>query len=308
MARSIRYPRLLPSKRLLRSIARRVRQSRPLPLGTILRYAIVSTTILIVAVVLWMIISVVLFLFRDHRLDPYEESLLTYQNEVKDEVLGERGEPWSEVLSWKPRVFMYHNFLSKEECEYLTNLAEPHLVRSAVINRSNGKPRNTSFRTSSSMFFKRGQYKTIRAIEKRIADFAFIPTEHGEGLQVAHYKAGERYAAHHDYFSDKFSIRKGGQRIATFLMYLSDVEKGGETVFPYAKVNTSSLPWYNELSACGKRGLAIKPKMGDAILFWSLRPDGAPDPLSMHEGCPVIEGNKWACTKWMHVEFFRSRQ
>lgn len=79
MVRSIRYPRLLPSKRLWRSIARRVRQSRPLPLGIILRYAIVSTTILMVAVVLWMIISVVIFLFRDHRLDPYEESLLTYQ-------------------------------------------------------------------------------------------------------------------------------------------------------------------------------------------------------------------------------------
>jgi len=24
---------------------------------------------------------------------------------------GEKGEPWTEVLSWEPRAFVYHNFL-----------------------------------------------------------------------------------------------------------------------------------------------------------------------------------------------------
>ncbi|KAG6493614.1 hypothetical protein ZIOFF_048606 [Zingiber officinale] len=84
-------------------------------------------------------------------------------------------------------------------------------------------------------------------------------------------------------------------------MYSSDVEEGGETVFPNAKVNSSSLPWYNELSDCGKRGLALKPKMGNALLFWSMKPDGTVDPLSLHGSCPVIKGNKWSSTKWMHV-------
>uniref|UniRef100_A0A0D9WYX2 Uncharacterized protein n=1 Tax=Leersia perrieri TaxID=77586 RepID=A0A0D9WYX2_9ORYZ len=28
-----------------------------------------------------------------------------------EEARGEKGEPWTEVLSWKPRVFLYHNFL-----------------------------------------------------------------------------------------------------------------------------------------------------------------------------------------------------
>lgn len=36
-------------------------------------------------------------------------------------------------------------------------------------------------RTSSGMFLKRGQDKIIRGIEKRIADFAFIPV--GEDLK-----------------------------------------------------------------------------------------------------------------------------
>ncbi|QHO40354.1 putative prolyl 4-hydroxylase [Arachis hypogaea] len=143
-------------------------------------------------------------------------------------------------------------------------------------------------------------------IEKKIADFTFIPVEHGEGLQVLHYEVGQKYEPHYDYFQDEFNTKNGGQRIATVLMYLTDVEEGGETVFPAAKGNFSSLPWWNELSDCGKKGLSIKPKRGDALLFWSMRPDATLDPSSLHGGCPVIKGNKWSSTKWMRVSEYKA--
>jgi hypothetical protein len=38
---------------------------------------------------------------------------------------------------------------------------------------------------------------------------------------------------------------------------------------------------------------AAKPKKGDAMLFFSLRPDGSSDTYSLHTGCPVIKGVKW---------------
>ncbi|KAE8767714.1 putative prolyl 4-hydroxylase 3 [Hordeum vulgare] len=53
------------------------------------------------------------------------------------------------------------------------------------------------------------------------------PGEHGEGLQVLHYEVGQKYESHFHYFLD-------GQRMETILMYLSDVEEGGETIFPDA--------------------------------------------------------------------------
>uniref|UniRef100_A0A0A0LFF5 procollagen-proline 4-dioxygenase n=1 Tax=Cucumis sativus TaxID=3659 RepID=A0A0A0LFF5_CUCSA len=216
--------------------------------------------------------------------------------------LGKRGDQWVEFISWEPRAFVYHNFLSKEECLYLISLAKPHMEKSTVVDSKTGESVDSRVRTSSGMFLNRGQDKIIRNIEKRIADFTFIPIEHGEGLQILHYEVGQKYDAHYDYFVDEYNIKKGGQRMATLLMYLSDVEEGGETVFPAAKGNFSSVPWWNELSECGKGGLSVKPKMGDALLFWSMKPDATLDPTSLHGACPVIRGNKWSCTKWMHVD------
>lgn len=212
---------------------------------------------------------------------------------------------WAEVLSWEPRAILYHNFLSKEECEYLINLAKPHMAKSTVVDSATGKSKDSRVRTSSGTFLNRGQDKIIRNIEKRIADFTFIPAEHGEGLQVLHYEVGQKYEPHFDYFLDEFNTKNGGQRIATLLMYLSDVEKGGETVFPASKVNSSSVPWWDELSECAKAGISVRPRMGDALLFWSMRPDADLDPSSLHAGCPVIQGDKWSATKWMHVEEYK---
>jgi hypothetical protein len=49
-------------------------------------------------------------------------------------------------------------------------------------------------------------------------------------LQVMRYNGGEKYDAHFDWFFDNSSIANGGNRHATVLVYLSDVEEGGETV------------------------------------------------------------------------------
>ncbi|KAI7725198.1 hypothetical protein M8C21_027683, partial [Ambrosia artemisiifolia] len=124
------------------------------------------------------------------------------------------------VFTWK----------SQEECEYLINMAKPHMVKSTVVDSDTGKSKDSRVRTSSGTFLARGRDKTVRTIEKRIADFTFLPVEHGEGLQVLHYEVGQKYEPHYDYFQDEYNTQNGGQRMATVLMYLSDVEEGGETV------------------------------------------------------------------------------
>ncbi|KAK8681531.1 hypothetical protein V6N13_053933 [Hibiscus sabdariffa] len=212
---------------------------------------------------------------------------------------GYRGEQWTEIISWEPRAFLYHNFLSKEECEYLIKIAKPFMKKSSVVDTKTGKRKDSRFVLSAGYEIK----WTVLVFHCIFLSFFMTSKsiEHGEGLQVLHYEVGQKYDPHFDYFLDSFNIRKAGQRMATMLMYLTDVEEGGETVFPNAKGNVSDVPWWDELSECGKRGLAVKPKMGNALLFWSMRPNATVDPSSLHGGCPVIKGDKWSSTKWMHV-------
>ncbi|XP_020574544.1 probable prolyl 4-hydroxylase 3 [Phalaenopsis equestris] len=286
MARILRHPRVFSS-----------RKSAP--------YTLVFTVLLLLSVVLLMLLGLGIFsLPIDSNDSP--KGIRRADTEISDtDGTTKRGKQWTELLSWEPRAFIYHNFLSKEECEHLIELAKPHMAKSTVVDSTTGKSKDSRVRTSSGMFLSRGKDQIIKAIEKRIADFTFIPVEHGEGLQILHYEVGQKYEPHFDYFLDEFNTKNGGQRIATLLMYLSDVEEGGETVFPAAKMNSSALPWYNELSECGKKGLSFRPKMGDALLFWSMKPDATLDPSSLHGGCPVIKGNKWSSTKWMHVNEYK---
>ena len=42
----------------------------------------------------------------------------------------------------------------------------------------------------------------------------------------------------------------------------------------------------------------MRPRKGDALLFYSLKPDHkTKDAASLHGGCPVIRGDKWSATK-----------
>ncbi|KAK8914537.1 hypothetical protein KSP39_PZI023529 [Platanthera zijinensis] len=49
------------------------------------------------------------------------------------------------------------------------------MAKSNVVDSTTGKSKDSRVRTSSGMFVKRGRDKIVWAIEKRIADFSFIP-------------------------------------------------------------------------------------------------------------------------------------
>uniref|UniRef100_A0A9I9CXL2 procollagen-proline 4-dioxygenase n=1 Tax=Cucumis melo TaxID=3656 RepID=A0A9I9CXL2_CUCME len=144
------------------------------------------------------------------------------------------------------------------------------------------------------------QDKIVARIESRIAAWTFLPLDNGEPIQILRYENGQKYEPHFDFFQDPGNIAIGGHRIATILMYLSDVEKGGETVFPNSPVKLSEEE-KGDLSECAKVGYGVRPKLGDALLFFSMNPNVTPDATSYHGSCPVIEGEKWSATKWIHM-------
>ncbi|CAN6910994.1 unnamed protein product [Brassica oleracea] len=44
---------------------------------------------------------------------------------------------------------------------------------------------------------------------------------------------------------------------------------------------SKTIPWWNELSQCGKEGLSVLPLMRGALLFWSMKPHGSLDPSNL---------------------------
>ncbi|XAR71214.1 Procollagen-proline dioxygenase [Bertholletia excelsa] len=174
-----------------------------------------------------------------------------------------------------------------------------------VADNESGKSVESEVRTSSGMFLKKSQDEVVARIEEKIAAWTFLPAENGEAMQILHYEHGQKYEPHFDYFHDKANQELGGHRVATVLMYLSDVERGGETIFPDSEAKAAQ-PKDDSWSDCAKNGYAVKPQKGDALLFFSLHPDATTDPSSLHGSCPVIEGEKWSATKWIHVRSFES--
>ena len=189
---------------------------------------------------------------------------------------------------YNPRVVVFGGLLSDEECDQLVELAKPRLARSLTVATRTGGEEVNADRTSNGMFFQRGENELVRRIEQRIARLVNWPEENGEGLQVLHYTPGTEYKPHYDYFDPQEPgtptiLRRGGQRVATVIMYLGEPEKGGGTVFP--DVN-----------------LEVAPRRGNAVFFSYERPH--PTTRSLHGGSPVMAGEKWIATKWLRERRF----
>jgi len=189
---------------------------------------------------------------------------------------------------YNPRVVVFGDLLSGEECEALIDAARPRLARSLTVATQTGGEEVNDDRTSSGMFFSRGENEVIARIEQRIARLVNWPLENGEGLQVLHYTPGAEYKPHYDYFDPAEPgtptiVKRGGQRVATLVMYLSEPEKGGGTTFPDVHME-------------------VAPKRGNAVFFSYERPH--PSTRTLHGGAPVLAGEKWIATKWLREREF----
>ncbi|USK72766.1 2OG-Fe(II) oxygenase [Peribacillus frigoritolerans] len=182
----------------------------------------------------------------------------------------------------EPLIVVLENVLSDEECDGLIELSKDKMNRSkiGVTHEVN------EIRTSSGMFFQENEYDIITKIEKRISTIMNIPVEHGEGIQILKYNPGQEYKAHFDFFTSSSNAAKNN-RISTIILYLNDVEHGGETFFP-------------------KLNFSVFPRKGMAVYFEYFYNDKNLNELTLHGGAPVINGEKWVATQWMRRQNSRS--
>ncbi|XP_009705419.1 PREDICTED: prolyl 4-hydroxylase subunit alpha-2, partial [Cariama cristata] len=165
------------------------------------------------------------------------------------------------------------------------------LARATVRDPKTGVLTVASYRVSKSSWLEEDDDPVVAKVNQRMQQITGLTVKTAELLQVANYGMGGQYEPHFDFSRRPFdsTLKSEGNRLATFLNYMSDVEAGGATVFP-------------------DFGAAIWPKKGTAVFWYNLFRSGEGDYRTRHAACPVLVGCKWVSNKWFHErgnEFLR---
>ncbi|XP_071090187.1 uncharacterized protein [Haliotis cracherodii] len=248
------------------------------------------------------------------------------------------------TLAMNPPLFEIPGFLAPDECDHIIRLAQEQGLEDAatagweesVVHTDDLQDVSSRDRTGQTTFLDRRGDPLLAAIEERVSILTELPLtliKESEDLQVAHYGTQGHYHAHFDTDSDWrlddpevkpccFQIeppRVGSRcifcRFATVMMYLNDVEEGGETAFPVADLADPDISAENENLSfnCYKASVVVKPKKGTAVFWYNNYVDedtgwiGEHDPFSLHGGCDVIRGEKWIANLWISAPTYRQR-
>ncbi|XP_020638815.3 prolyl 4-hydroxylase subunit alpha-1 isoform X1 [Pogona vitticeps] len=184
-----------------------------------------------------------------------------------------------------PRIVRFIEIISDEEIETVKELAKPRLRRATISNPITGVLETAHYRISKSAWLSGYEHPVVARINARIQDLTGLDVSTAEELQVANYGVGGQYEPHFDFGRkdepDAFKELGTGNRIATWLFYMSDVSAGGATVFPEV-------------------GASVWPRKGTAVFWYNLFASGEGDYSTRHAACPVLVGNKWVSNKWIH--------
>jgi hypothetical protein len=144
-----------------------------------------------------------------------------------------------EILSNEPRIIAIDNFLTKFEMKKLLKLSErwnTSLASTTLIN-AEGQQVNVKYakRNSQTGWCVSDECYNdpfVKRVHKRIEDLTNIPKDNFEHMQLVKYLEGQEYGAHNDYDGSNNVLSAPGPRILTLLMYMSEVEEGGDTSVP----------------------------------------------------------------------------
>ncbi|CAL8109204.1 unnamed protein product [Orchesella dallaii] len=199
-----------------------------------------------------------------------------------------------EVYHNDPQIVVIYDFLSESEIEEIESATFYKLKRSVTqfFHKGSLHAEPSIIRTTAQTWIYDLGHPQFDYLGKRIASvtgYSLSGATSAEELQVASYRPGGHYSLHTDaIYEELFKDHLNpsdilmGDRIATFMIYLSDVEMGGNTAFPMLDV-------------------AVKPVKGSAILWGNLHPDGTIARYTLHGACPVIHGIKSIATKWVRA-------
>ena len=183
------------------------------------------------------------------------------------------------------QLYIIEDFINRDACDELAALCRKYCEPSTTdLGR-------TIKRTSSTCYLAGGHGAVVDMINTKMAETIGINNNYSEGVQGQVYTVQQEFKRHVDYQTEETIMelhrqsRLNGQRTWTFTVYLNNPRRGGETEFTDI-------------------GISIEPKPGKAVIWNNLLPNGQPNSLAMHRGCPVGKGSKVILTKWFRQHGF----
>lgn len=193
-----------------------------------------------------------------------------------------RTAPARRVLLEAPRIRASESFVSPAVCNWFIERTRGKLKPAAMYDGR--RTRFTTDRTNSDFIFDIVEADLVLLlVREKISALTRLPAFAMEPPQILHYAPGQELKPHYDHVGSADSYQ--GERIATFLLYLNDDYEGGELEFP-------------------KVGIQHRGRRGDAVFFANVDHAGVPDSLTLHAGRPVLAGEKWLFSQWIHDRTF----
>jgi prolyl 4-hydroxylase len=218
------------------------------------------------------------------------------------------GTRWSlRMIHVDPPVFLIDDFLTPSECDSLSSLVDEN-DRNVDDDRRVRKVRSPTFsssshvtvsrRTSTTWFCRYDAVPTFLAKATRLLD---VDLDRMEEPQVVRYRPGEEFSYHYDEVP-RSGLHNGGQRLATLLVYLNDLEdgRGGGTAFRDLLDGMDI-----DEDERRRRRLVVTPKRGTALLFYPAYEDGTPDARTLHRGEVALD-DKVIAQIWIHERSYEA--
>jgi prolyl 4-hydroxylase len=156
-------------------------------------------------------------------------------------------------------LYSVENFLTEHQCDQLIEIIKDVSTSQLTI-------KDNSFG---------------RMIDKQICDYIGIDASYADAIQAEYLEVGQQskeYRSHFDAGRMDIQSSLGCQSTYTVVIYLNDVEQGGETVFP-------------------KLGASFKPQRGSAVIWNNLNPDGSINNQISHHITPLLSGQSFFIKK-----------
>lgn len=188
-------------------------------------------------------------------------------------------------------VLEIDGFLSPTECRWILNELKyacwrpslTYMEQADGVRRDVLSPLRVS-ETAQQSLLTDDMLEKLVEIERRMSGVVEMDTSHLETWQATDYPPGGNFYYHMD--SGYWDTHPAGDRIYTFLLYLTTPERGGGTDF----------------RALGRR---VRAKAGKLVVWNNLFANGDSNHRMIHSSMPLLKGRKTTLVTWLRQKRFR---